>query len=147
MPRGMTIFVAILLAAVAALATALVVVAGQDGPEPPQPVLSQELLERSVPSLTVQQRQKIADIALNESRVRKLTQRQTAEVADVLVWTKSTGELLGGVVTLALDAPATIEGEWLALNYDGTEESVPPYTSVPFKAKLSNVTSLTVMVD
>jgi len=110
MPRRVIVLVAILLAAVAALATALVVVASRDGPEPPQPVVSQELMQRTVPALTAQQRQKIADIALKERRVRKLTQKQTVKVADVLVWTKSTGELLGGVVTIALDEPATIEG-------------------------------------
>lgn len=147
MPQRAIYLLAVLLATVVALATALVVVARQSGPERPQPLLTADLLDRTVPKLTVQQRQQVAGIAVNDPRIRKLIQEQPVEVADVLVWTKSNGELIGGVVTLALAGPRRIAGEWLALNYDGTEATSPPYETVPYGATYSNVTSLTVMVD
>ena len=146
MPRRVTLLLAVLLAAVVALAMALVVVARQSGHEPPQPVLSMDL-DRTVPSLTVPQRQQVADIAVDDPRIRQLIQEQPAEVAGVVVWTKGTGELIGGVVTLRLTGPRTVQGEWLGLDYDRTEATSPPYTSVPYRAKYSNVTSLEVMVD
>ena len=146
MSRRTTMVLAVLTATVVALVSALVVVARQNSPEPPRAIVSSELLARTTPSLTTLQRESVADVALSDLRVQGLIGGRPAKVAEVLVWTKSSGSLIGGVATVALSEPATIEGEWLAMKYDDSEQTSPPYTSWPYRAKYSNVTSLTVLV-
>ncbi len=106
-----------------------------------------------MPSLSAAQRQQAIDVALNDTRVVRLLGDRPHSATDVALWTKGGPalELLGGVVTIKLDGPATIEGEWLGLGYDCSERAqqpgVIPYNSKPYEAKYSNVTSLTVFVD
>jgi hypothetical protein len=46
-----------------------------------------------------------------------------------------------------MDHPVTIRGQWLDLNYDCGEKTLPPYGRVPYRARYRNVTSLTIYVD
>jgi len=135
-------------AAVAALASTG---CGSESPKPPPPVtpmvepgVDQGTPEATPSILTTEQRQPVVAIASNDSRVRQLVQDEPLTVSDVIPWSDGTGEFIGGVATVALGEPRTIDGVWLGVVFGADEVT---YDSMPYRAKLSNVTSLTVWVD
>jgi len=134
--------------AVAALASAG---CGSESPEPAPPatVMVEPGVDQGTPEatpfiLTAEQRQRVVEIALNDSRVGQLVQDERLTVSDVIPWSDGTGEFIGGGAILALEEPHTIDGVWLGVVFGADEIT---YDSMPYRARLSNVSSLMVWVD
>ena len=136
------------IAAVAALAAAG---CGSESPEPAPPEApmvepggDQGTPEATPSILTAEQRQRVVEIALNDSRVGQLVQDEGLTVSDVIAWSDGTGGFIGGVATVALGEPRTLDGVWLGVVFGADEIT---YDSMPYRAKLSDVTSLAVWID
>ena len=110
-PRAIRFTLATLLATVAALATALVVVANT-GPEGDGVVPGSYLPPPApLPMLTAEQKQQIIDLALSDERVKGLLGSASATPNEPEVWTNSARQLMGGVVTLQLGSPIRASGQ------------------------------------
>lgn len=121
-------------------------------PSGPAPLATPTMLRRKegpeIPALTDQQRVQVADIALRDARVQQLVREGPHQVSSVAVWHASMGlQLLGGVLELTFDDPLTLDGEFVATNYDCSELTWPPYSPVAYQATIEGVGRLYVFVD
>jgi hypothetical protein len=108
------------------------------------PATSGDSPEATSPTLTDEQRQQVIDIAVRDTHLKQLVGDRPLTVMGVYEWADGTGQLIGGVATLRLAQPSTLEGEWLGAVWDADQKA---YNIVPYQAKYSEVTSLTAMVD
>lgn len=113
----------------------------------PPLVVDAKTLENSVPSLMAAQREQAIYIIRNDPTTRNLTSGRTYQITKPVVWTKSDGEIVGAAVRLIFSRPSTLAGRWLAIDYDCSENTNPPYLSVAYRARRAYVTSLTLLVD
>lgn len=134
-----------LLAVATGVGTALVVGARQSGPPPPRPGPEEESQPRSVPSLTRVQREQAIALITADPRLKALLGDRPWQIEELGVWHTSTGRVIGAGARVVLPSPTTLEGEWLAMDWD--ESRSPPYLSVPLRAKFSNVRYIHVSVD
>ena len=127
----------------------------QTGPTPPPPPFSGTPVIGTPPTtggpsfekLTNKQKTQILKLVKSDKTVKKLLGKKTYRVTTMWVWATTKGAFLGGVVTIQLSKPATVSGKWFDLAYDCTEQKSPPYGRVPYTAKYTSVTSLTIYVD
>lgn len=150
---------AFLVGVVVSLGTALAVSAGpspeaflQGGGPPGQVELGPDAnlpgmpTPESVPVLTAAQKQRAIEIALADSRVKKVIKDTTYRANEVYLW-HSGSKLLGGVVRIDFDQPQTLKGPWLGLDYDCSEKAKPVYNTIAFKQERTGITSVLVDVD
>lgn len=129
--------------------------AAQSNPTPPPPPLSGTPIigtptttgGPSFRKLSQAQRTKITHIFQSDRTFLRLIGHRHFKTTSVWLWTNREGVLLGGVVVLRLPHPVTMSGTWLDLDYDCSEQTSPPYGRVPYKAKYSSVTTITLFVD
>lgn len=145
-----------LVACVAALTTALTVVAtdnlfGNDDepleidiqgtfiPDPNQP---------SLPAFTIEDEERVKEIAFADPRVQALLEGHEHRVAQVGMWTGERLTLIGGVIDIALESPSTVTGEWYlfsAPNCETNPDEDP--VVVPYRATYAGMTSIHVFVN
>lgn len=104
-------------------------------------------LRGSIPYLTAMQQQRVLAQALANNRVVRLTARDPFHTSRIDVWTTTNGGLIGGVVEVVFDRPASLKGGWLALDYNCTEAKIPLYASYPYQALFTGVRSMLIFVD
>jgi hypothetical protein len=104
---------------------------------------------RSVPTLSTDQRNQIATIAATDARLHSLLSSVLSpSQMEVVAWTDSAGNIIGGVATVKLPHPSTVSGEWLGLRWVGAQPDSPkPYTSSRYGATFKNVPSVRAFVD
>lgn len=153
MRRRVTFLMSTLLS-IGALLTTAYLIAGQakipPRDVPPATAASQpgqNAISRSVPSLSAVQQQQAASLVQSDPRVKRLTQGVSTQVKDVVVWTKTSGEVIGALVTVNFSRPVTVSGQWMSLTYDQSEKSIPPYVSTSYEVTYNNVTGLLIDVD
>ncbi len=101
-----------------------------------------------IPALTDQQRVQVADIALSDARIQHLVGEHPYRVTNIGVGHATTElRLLGGAAELTFDEPVTLDGEFMATNYDCREALSPPYSPVSYQATIELVERLNVFVD
>ncbi|MBV9279922.1 MAG: hypothetical protein JOZ41_07560 [Chloroflexi bacterium] len=98
-------------------------------------------------NLTKKQRQQLVQIVKTDKTFKKLIGTKKYSFSSVWPWATSSGQLLGGVVTVKLKKPRVIAGTWLDLAYDCTEKKSPPYGRVPYWAAYANVVQITLYID
>ena len=160
MRRSATTALALALTTILALLTALN--AGnaqhtqQANPTPPPPPFSgTPVVSTPIPTpggpalraLTKKQRQRIIRTAATDRTLKTLIGKKPYRVTNVAMWLTKNGRLLGGVVTIRLQRAATMSGKWLDIAYDCSEQTSPPYKSVSYRAKYTNVRYLSVAVN
>jgi hypothetical protein len=159
MRRSATTTIVLLLAAILALLTALAVGRaqpnGQSSGPPPPPGGGTPVISTSVPTpggpalrkLTKKQQQNAVKILGKDKTFKRLINKKSYKVSSIGIWLTKSGTLLGGTITLRLKKRATINGTWLYLDYDCSEQTSPPYRAVPFQAKYKNIIYMTAAVD
>jgi hypothetical protein len=142
-----------LVACVAALTTALTVVATENlfGPDEPlgdpQGTFIPDENLASLPVLTAEDEERVKAIALADPRVQAILEGHAYHVAQVGMWTERV-ELIGGIVDIALDGPSMVTGEWYTYstpNCETNPDEAPIIVS--FQATYAGVTSIYVGVN
>ncbi len=139
---------AILASVVATLGFAAATVLPSYAPSPrPEIVLDRKLLDGSVPSLTLRERQEARLLVINDKYFRALIQHVPYQTVSEVPWTSSRGNSIGAAVTVTLRRNSNLSGTWPTLSYDCNEVEPALYTISSYTAKEENVSSLIVLVD
>jgi len=116
-----------LLGALVMMTTAYVVSAMRPGPT--IAAVDSQTLAGSTPTLTAAQKQQVTDIADRDATLRALLQGRGTSTKSLVAWTTERGTLLGGVITLSLDTPATLSVNGTTLFADPSTPPVHTYTA------------------
>lgn len=128
----------------------------QTGPTPPAPPFGTPAVTTPTPTkgnptiskpLTKNQKTTLQTILKNDKTIKTLTKKRPYKIIAVAKWVTREGKLLGGDISLRFTKGYTIKGGWLAVQYDCTEKSSPPYQRITYKATYANVTAMSVFVD
>jgi hypothetical protein len=108
-------------------------------PDPNQP---------SLPVFTIEDEERVREIALSDPRVQAILDGHSYRVAQVGMWTGERLELLGGVVDIALDGPSTVTGEWYSWSTPNCETNPDEdAVIVPYRATYADLTAIHVQVN
>lgn len=100
------------------------------------------------PTLTTQQEQTAISLAESDPRVVSLLAgRPHSASATAWMTVAQPANLIGGLVTLSWDDPATLTTDWPAIDYDETEQTSPPYTEGTISYTGTGAESLDILVD
>ncbi len=114
---------------------------------PPSPSAVLTVSGPAIPELTDQDKERIREIALGDSRLREVLIGREYEVGEPFIWHSFGLEKLGGGMIITFDAPFTLERDWLQLNYDETEIFSPPFQSVVVHFRAEEIAKLYLRVD
>ncbi len=85
-------------------------------------------------------------LALADARVQRLLDGLSYHWQQVVLWSGGK-DLFGAMVTLELEQPASVSGEWLSIAQGCTDQASLPYHSVPYRQAGKNLRQVSVWVD
>jgi hypothetical protein len=118
------------------------------GSPPPDPSGDDLVQPWTDTELTSEQSADALSLAQADTRVAAILATASSSNDEASPWRMDqTPTLLGAVIHFTLAQPTTVEGDWLTIEYDDSEQTFPPYTSVPNHQTLTQVTGVTVYVS
>lgn len=145
-----------LVACVAALTTALTVVATDSMFGPDEELLEVDIQgtfipdenQPSLPVFTVEDEEQVKEIALSDPRVQAILEGHSYQVAQVGMWTGERLELLGGIAEIVPDDPSTVTGEWYLWSTPNCETNPDEDpVLVSYRATYAGLTAIHVQVN
>lgn len=117
----------------------------QQGPPRTQGVQLAQTVK--IPQLTEEERAQVLSIATGDKQVQKLLDGRQYLVTTVGVWHTYSLKKIGGGVIFTLAEPATLEADWVGVEYNDKEDTWPPYKSNLRHFAAKEVQRLAVLVD
>jgi hypothetical protein len=109
-------------------------------------ILGRSELQSSIPSLTSAQVNSIEHVVGNDRRVHTLIHGHASQISSVVTWLGPTGVVIGGLVALRFNVPATVRGVWLSLA-SCWHSGIESYASMSYRATQTRVSGIDVLVQ